>query len=87
MFSLSTIIAMNNKAARKSRRSVETETSRHCSFTGSTLRGIVLHSAKLRNTVHLDSGRDANDFLARYSAARNRAAKDALIESYFGGAS
>jgi hypothetical protein len=70
---------MNRKAAQNA--AAETETSRHCSFSGDALRGIVLHSAKQRSTVFID-GERAHQFLAlRYNLSRTQ--QDRLIESYF----
>ena len=84
MLGLTEIIAVNNKAARKAHRA-EHETSRHCSYTGSMTRGVVLHSAKHRSTVFLAKGHEANDFLVRRFAYGTLAAVDKLIESYFEG--
>ena len=61
----------------------ETETSRHCSFQGTAQDGVVLHSAKHRNTIFLRSGRQAAAFLARWWSMRSQAKRNQLVESYF----
>lgn len=83
MFSLETIVSMNNRAAQKALRPSETETSRHCSYSGNHATGIVLHSAKQRNTVFIQAGDEAGNFLKAWMATTNVAESDALVESYF----
>lgn len=72
---------MNNKAAVKA----ENNFDRHCSFSGNSEDGVVLHSAKLRNTVFLSAGARASDFLRRWWSTNSQERRDALVESYFQG--
>lgn len=83
MHSLSGIIRMNRKAAEKALS--EDNHSRHCSFCGNVDAGVVLHSAKLRNTVFLGAGKVASDFLASWWSRNSQESRDALVESYFQG--
>jgi len=78
MHGLTEIIAMNNRATEK----VEDNHNRHCSWTGSVADGIVLHSAKLRNTVFLAPAKAAK-FVTRLRKAKTGIERDHLIESYF----
>jgi hypothetical protein len=80
MHGLSEIISMNRKAATK----VETNHNRHCSWTENN-GFIVLHSAKLRNTVCLNPKQAAYFSLRVRVAGDNLARVDWLIESYFKG--
>ncbi len=78
MYSLEVIQAMNRNT---SGLKVESETTRHCSYAvGGT--GIVLHSAKKRNTVFLRNGRDTDAFY-RKIGTKDRSGQDRVIESYF----
>jgi len=79
MHSLEQIIKMNNKAAVKA----ETNFDRHCSFQGDAKSGVVLHSAKLRNTVFVPAGRKAERFLSRWWSVNSQEQRDALVERYF----
>lgn len=72
---------MNREAA--ARGAVEDETSRHCSYAGDESNGVVLHSAKMRNTVFLQPGRASAGFLRLWGHARSRMQRDILVESYF----
>ncbi len=76
MHGLSEIIAMNARPVR-----VEDNHNRQCSWTGDKS-GIVLHSAKLRNTAFLPPAR-AKLFLLRIAERSTVAARNKLIESYF----
>lgn len=84
MHSLSEIVRMNNKAAAKAAR-VETNFDRHCSFQGNVDDGIVLHSAKLRNTVFLSPGSRASSFLRQWWSRNSQESRDRLVESFFKG--
>jgi hypothetical protein len=53
MMDLETLHKENDAAVARAERSAETETTRHCSFTGDRQQGVVLHSAKRRSTVYL----------------------------------
>lgn len=79
MHSLDQIIRMNEKAAVR----VETNFDRHCSYTGNARDGVVLHSAKMRNTVFVKPGRPAEAFLARWWSVNSQEQRDALVEGYF----
>lgn len=63
---------------------VEDNHNRHCSWTGSVRDGIVLHSAKLRNTLFLAPPKAAR-FMDKIRGMRTDSARDAMIESYFKG--
>lgn len=78
MYSLDVIRKINNRAARPH----ETETTRHSSFNETRL-GIVLHSAKQRNTVFIKSGRAAKVFLQKIWSTNSADKRDQIIESYF----
>lgn len=86
MFDLATLKKINAAPPK-----VEDNHNRHCSFTGSVADGIVLHSAKLRNTVFLNC-KQAAMFMRRFRALNQGGAirrdtmpakVDHLIESYF----
>lgn len=85
MHGLNQIIRMNEKAARSA--AVETNFERHCSFSGTAHDGVVLHSAKLRNTVFLrgakDHSRQAAGFLAAWWSTNSQQERNTLVESYF----
>lgn len=80
MFDLATIRHMNERAAAP----VEDNHSRHCSYAGDLSGGIVLHSAKLRNTLYLGPV-GAKNFLRRWNSINSAESRDRLIESYFEG--
>ncbi len=86
MYSLEVICAMNRNT---SGLKVESETTRHCSYVANA-RGVVLHSAIHRNTLHLKPGSWAQEFLRRMDALPcgpdyedNKRRRDIVIESYF----
>jgi len=79
MYSLPTLMRLNAQP----RPAAETETTRHCSFNGNASRGVIIHSAKHRNTLFLQAGDDASAFLRSYRARRSAGSRDRLIESYF----
>ena len=83
MHSLKGIIRMNNDAARKAVK-VEDNHNRHCSYSGDVENGLVLHSAKLRNTVFVSAGAHAKKFLAGWFGTNSAEKRDSLVESYFG---
>lgn len=70
---------MNEKSAVKA----ESNWDRRCSATGTVENGIVLHSAKFRNTVFLKPGRQSRAFLVRYGSVNSQEAQNRLVESYF----
>lgn len=72
---------MNREAAQAV--SAETETNRHCSFSGTPEDGVVLHSAKHRNTVFLTGGRAARRFTVAWWSVNSQEARDRLVEGYF----
>jgi hypothetical protein len=72
---------MNREAVEASFK--EDNHSRHCSFAGNSAEGVVLHSAKHRNTVFLKAGRQAAAFIARWWSVNSQEARDRLVESYF----
>jgi hypothetical protein len=81
MFDIITLRRLNNEAAKRSARA-ETETSRHCSYSGDTESGVVLHSAKQRSTVFLAPAK-AKAFLAAWFGTNSAESHDRLVESYF----
>jgi regulatory protein YycI of two-component signal transduction system YycFG len=81
MYALNQIIRMNREAVEQSMR--EDNFSRHCSFAGNSQEGVVLHSAKHRNTVFLRGGRQAAAFLAAWWSVNSQEQRDHLVESYF----
>lgn len=83
MFALAEIVEMNDRAVRNSVR-VEDNHNRHCSFSGDASRGVVLHSALLRNTCFLPPAR-AKNFLRRWNSVNSAEARDAVVESFFAG--
>jgi hypothetical protein len=84
MHSLSGIRAMNRKAVARYNRAEqpESETSRHCSYQGNPEDGIVLHSAKLRNTAFI-IGKKAKLFLTEWFGTNSADRRDKIVESYF----
>lgn len=83
MYGLSEISRMNRNAeARAARGAAESETSRHCSYSGDSVEGVVLHSAKQRSTVFLPP-LAAKIFLAMWLGTNSQAKRDMLAESYF----
>ena len=80
MHGLSQIIRMNDRAAQAK---VEDNFSRECSWTGSVAGGIVLHSARFRNTVFLKPGAQCNDFVFKARKAGSLEDMNHLIEGYF----
>lgn len=81
MHSLEGIVKMNRLAVEKSMR--EDNFSRHCSYAGSAQGGVVLHSAKRRNTVFLAAGRPAAAFIASWWSVNSQEQRDRLVEGYF----
>jgi hypothetical protein len=81
MYCLQVIKSINNRPAKKS--SVD---SRDCSFVASR-GGIVLHSARARDTVFIHPGRYAQAVLAKLnklaSSKRNRQALNLYIENLY----
>lgn len=80
MHCLETLHRLNAKAA--ARPAAETETTRHCSYSGDEALGLVLHSAKQRSTCFL-SGASATYFLTRWLVTNSVDVRDQLVESYF----
>jgi hypothetical protein len=81
MFALNEIVKMNRKAAAKALR-VEDNHNRACSFSGDAEHGVVLHSAKLRNTVFL-APKLAVNFLRRWYSVNSQEARNRIVEGYF----
>lgn len=81
MHGLQEIIRMNDQAVQAAQ-VVETNFNRHCSFSGDACSGVVLHSAKLRNTAFLPPAR-AKRFLAKWGSVNSAEQRDHLVESYF----
>ena len=79
MHGLDQIVKMNRQAAKP----VETNFERHCSFNGDKHSGVVLHSAKHRNTMYLRPGRGAAKFLKLWWSCKTQAQRDSLVETYF----
>lgn len=82
---------MNNSAVARAERQAETETTRHCSFTIAT-GGVILHSAKHRNTLFLrgkaqpgrgDHNWTVANFLTKADQCDGPVELDHLIEGYF----
>jgi hypothetical protein len=84
MHSLAGIKALNANAVKrwKSGAAAETETSRHCSYQGDPETGIVLHSAKLRNTAFI-IGKKAKLFLTQWFSTNSAEKRDKIVESFF----
>ena len=82
MHDLKTIVRINNEAARKAK-NIETNHNRECSMTGDAETGIVIHSAKFRNTRFIHAGAASKTFLFRFNRARSQSAKNHIIEAYF----
>lgn len=79
MFDLQTIVKMNSTPVK-----IEDNHNRHCSFSGSVSEGIVLHSAKRRDTVFLSAGARSASFVQGFCRCDSiQADVDALIESFF----
>jgi hypothetical protein len=81
MFALNEIVEMNRRAALKSVKA-ETNFDRECSYSGEVHTGIVLHSARLRNTVFLRPSLAAN-FLRRWNSVNSQEARNRIVEGYF----
>lgn len=80
MHCLETLRMLNDRAA--NRQTAETETTRHCSYSGDAISGVVLHSSKQRSTAFLE-GRAAVKFLADWLGTNSTTIRDSLVESYF----
>jgi hypothetical protein len=72
---------MNRKAV-EAADAIEDNHNRHCSFSGDAKNGVVLHSAKLRNTVFLYP-LQAKRFLVKWFSVNSQEARDSIVESYF----
>ena len=86
MHDLKTIIKLNDDAVRNFKakaKGVETNHNRECSMTGDAESGIVIHSAKCRETRFIPAGAAAKTFLFRYGRARSQAARNYIIEAHF----
>lgn len=81
MYDLPTLSRLNANADRNL--CSETETTRHCSYTGNPDKGIVLHSAKKRSTAFLSPGPRSETFLTLRRVCRSPESLDRLVESYF----
>jgi hypothetical protein len=76
-----------NRLAAENAHRVEDNHNRHCSFSGDSRSGVVLHSAKHRATVFLPGSdkpsRQAALFVARWWSTTDQGQRDKLVESYF----
>jgi hypothetical protein len=81
MFALAEIVEMNRRAAVKAVKA-ENNFDRLCSWSGDSKRGIVLHSAKFRNTVFLRP-KLAADFVRRWLSVNSQDARNTLVERFF----
>jgi hypothetical protein len=87
MHDLKEIIDINERAARV--KPCEDNHSRECSYQGDAVTGIILHSARLRNTGFLrgdqkNPGRSpAGRFLAKWLGTTDTGKRNHLVESYF----
>ena len=81
MFALTEIVEMNRKAAVRAAK-VETNHNRECSYAGDVSTGIVLHSARFRNTVFLRP-KLAKDFLRRWNSVNSQEARNTIVERFF----
>lgn len=82
MFALNEIVEMNRRAASKHAAHVEDNHNRACSFSGDAKAGVVLHSAKFRNTVFLRPTL-ARHFLRQWNSVNSQEARNHLVESFF----
>lgn len=80
MRDLAWIIKDNERAARVA---PEDNHSRSCSFCGDAENGLVLHSARQRNTVFIKPGPAAKQFIAKWYGTNSQDKRNALVESYF----
>ncbi len=81
MFALNELAEMNRKAALKANR-IEDNHNRACSYSGDTVTGIVLHSARYRNTVFLRPTL-AKHFLRQWNSVNSQEARNHIIEAFF----
>jgi len=81
MFALTEIVEMNRRAAVRAVKA-ENNFDRACSYAGDAKSGVVLHSARLRNTVFLGPKRAAN-FLRRWNSVNSQEARNHIVEGYF----
>lgn len=79
MHSLQGIIAMNNNACRVK---VEDNHSRECSWTGDPDHGVVVHSAKFRNTVFIGGAR-AKRFITAWWSTTDQNKRNHIAEALF----
>lgn len=79
MHSLEGIIAMNNQACKVK---VEDNHNRECSWQGDPIHGVVIHSAKYRNTVYLVGGR-AKRFIAKWWSTTDQNLRNHYAEALF----
>lgn len=81
MFALNEIQEMNRRAAAKANR-VEDNHNRACSYSGDAASGVVLHSAKFRNTVFLRPTL-ARHFLREWNSVNSQEARNHIVEGFF----
>jgi hypothetical protein len=81
MFALNEIVKMNRKAAAKALR-VEDNHNRACSYSGDANSGVVLHSAKFRNTMFLRPS-IAKRFLVQWNSVNSQEARNHIVERFF----
>jgi hypothetical protein len=78
MFDLQTLIKINNKPAVKA----ENNFDRECSWQGDPVRGVVVHSAKFRNTVFIVGGR-AKRFITAWWSTTDQSRRNRIAEALF----
>lgn len=86
MRDLQQIIADNNAAVERfklKQKAGEDNYNRNCSFQGDSSSGVILHSAKCRETRFIRGGKDAAAFCSRWVACKSQAARNRLVESFF----
>jgi hypothetical protein len=81
MFALNEIVEMNRKAAAKGLRH-EDNHNRECSYSGDIMNGVVLHSARFRNTVFLRP-KLAKHFIRQWNSVNSQEARNRIVEGYF----
>jgi hypothetical protein len=81
MFALNEIVEMNRRAAVRGLRR-EDNHNRACSYSGDAKSGVVLHSAKFRNTVFLRPTLAAH-FLREWNSVNSQEARNRIVERFF----
>lgn len=79
MFDLQTIVKMNDRACQAK---PEDNFSRECSWQGDPIHGVVVHSAKFRNTVYIVGG-PAKRFITRWWSTTDQNRRNRIAEALF----